>query len=456
MADISSLLIQPEFYGRYNGAPMSLLYLAAYLRQHGKPASILDLSANPLSFEDIIKLFSDLQPDIVGVTSNSVTHLSAIKLAEKIANRFQDSLIVKGGIHETQVPEVTLRRHPCIDITVRGAGEIPLLDIVEALEDGRSPYLARGVSYRHGEEIRENPPPPCLDLDGLPFAARDLLTHSPYYDFEIFQDDLGIAKKTAQVLTTRGCGFNCTFCGSAGTGFRWRTISNIIMELELLALQGYRAVFFDDSVFTFGAIHNSKLRLRFEAVCASLKKLGFEWGCQTRVDQVDDSVLRTMEMSGCTYIYYGIESGCQEQLNALQKGFTIEDIERAIKKTNEHGIRPCGSVIFGSPGETDENIDTTLKMLRRLRSLVSLAAYSLYPDTQAWKKAGLPLDAYEKSYSTESIWDLYDEGRGAIHLISAERATGIYFRAKEALGELLYPPTDVQTPILHNSSHLSL
>lgn len=440
--EISTLLIQPNVYGRFNGAPMSLMYLAAYIRQKNKLVSILDLVANHLSIDDMIKHLSDLQPNIVGVTSNSITHLSAIKLAQKIANRFPDCLIVKGGLHETLVPEITLRRHACIDITVRGAGEIPLLDIVEAIEDGKSPYSARGISFRHGEKILENPPAPCLDLDHLPFAARDLLPHSPYYDFEIFRDDRGIQKRTAQVLTTYGCGFNCTFCGVAGTGFKYRSAWNVTVELELLAHQGYQAVFFDDSVFTFGSLDNPNLRLRFEEICASLGKLRFEWGCQTRVDQVDDSILRIMERSGCTYIYYGMESGCPKQLDTLRKGFTIKDVERAIKKTKEHGIRPCVSVIFGLPDETEETVDTTLKMLKRCMPLVSLSVYALYPGTQAWEQARLPLDAYEKPYSRQSIWELYDEGIGAIHLITAERATDIYIRAKEVLGDLLYPQVE--------------
>ena len=187
------LLLNPEFTeARFKGAPMPLLYAAAPLLDRNREVRIADFSL-PKGF---IPSF-EFKPHIVGITSTSPSHLAACRLASIIKELEPRTLVVKGGIHETYCAETTRLKHPDIDISIRGEGESAFREIVEKFEGGETlfPPIITGNSV--------------ADLDKLPFALRNLLADSPFYNFGIFK-----GRKTAQIMTVRGCPFTCTFCSS--------------------------------------------------------------------------------------------------------------------------------------------------------------------------------------------------------------------------------------------------
>ncbi len=188
------------------------------------------------------------------------------------------------------------------------------------------------------------------NLDDLPFV-------SPY-----FCKNTG---KPVPVLTARGCGFSCAFCDKRlfwGTGISFRSIPNVLEEIELLYNRyGIRKIRFDDYDFLLK-------KQRAVTLCnAFIKKhLKIRWECTTRPDAVDGKLLRLMRLAGCRTIHFGLESGSPRILKTLGKPLDIKKAVKNIRLAKTHDIRVGIFLILGAPGETPGTIRQTKSVLRRL------------------------------------------------------------------------------------------
>ena len=434
------LLVNPPFPARFNGAPMNLLGLATSLHRNGTEVQILDLCLSDQPEQELLAAISASRPMLLGFGSYSPSHLAVIGLAERVKESYPDLPIVKGGIHETFVPNITLARHRAIDYTIQGNGEVPLSGLIEHLLGRRSPASVEGLSYRLPDGragLGQRSPSMVLIRDNdpsrLPIPERRLLSTSAYYNFPVFA-----GKKTAQVMSARGCPFHCSFCPASSYGeskrrYRAQPIERVAAEIEYLKGLGFTALFFDDAVFSIG-------RSRTEELCQVLSEYGMEWGCQTRVDLVDEPLLRRMAASGCTYVYFGVEAGDDHQLEQMRKGIRSDQTWRSIALAAGCDIRVAVSLIVGYPSETDQQLVETFRRLTKCdRTRVSLSAFALYPGTEEWdRRAEIGLvrpESYEQPHSTEEVWRHFDEGVGSIHCIPPERAERILDIAKDILGD---------------------
>ena len=104
-----------------------------------------------------------------------------------------------------------------------------------------------------------------------------------------------------------------------------------------------------------------------EALCRGLGERPLEWICGTRVDMVDEDLLRMMKESGCRYISYGIESGSERMLSeVIKKEITLDQVETALRMTRRAGIGIIANYMFGLPGETEDDLRATLDAVKRL------------------------------------------------------------------------------------------
>ncbi|MFZ1990660.1 MAG: radical SAM protein [Alphaproteobacteria bacterium] len=439
MNNCDVLLVNPAFGARFNGAPMNLVALATFLRRHGVDAQTLDLCIESEPQPTFESALHRLSPRIIALGSYSPTHLAAIDLARTVRSALPEALIVKGGIHETLVPHETLTRHCEIDVVIEGPGEVPLLQMFESAKGRLGLGDIPGISFRNsnGEILRNTRSRslPGPTLDSLPIPDRRLLKRSSYYDFNIFG-----GKRTAQVITTRGCPYSCTFCPASASNkdidpYRWRTIQSIMDEIECIKQQGFDAIFFDDSVFTLNEGRTYK-------ICEEMYGSQLEWACQTRVDCVSPRLLASMKNAGCSYIFFGLESGDEGQLQLMRKDLNPDQSWKALREAIDAGLTVGVSLIVGYPGESESKV---VELLTRLSTFdqrflaVSLSMFALYPGTTEWARAKasgiVQTDSYESAHAQDSIWDRFDEGRGAIHVVDVDYAWRMQQLAENILGE---------------------
>jgi len=156
----------------------------------------------------------------------------------------------------------------------------------------------------------------------------------------------------------------------------------IIEEMRLLYDSfGTEMVWFEEDLFTV----NRKRVLDF---CELMEKElpGRRWGAHSRVDTIDLEMLTRMKQAGCTDLFFGVESGSQKILDLLGKGFTVGQIENAFGLAKKVGMNTEMYLIIGVPGETQEDIEMTKRMIAKLEpSSLDISSLTPIPGTEIYE-----------------------------------------------------------------------
>lgn len=376
--------------------PLGIAYMAGVLQENHIDVEILDASAEDMDFKDVEKELLKRKPDLVALTALTPTIGRALETAQVVKETLPDSIVVMGGYHPTFNFIETLEDEN-VDIVIRGEGEYIMLNLVQALENQSSLHDVKGIVFedKNSKEIVVNPEAPLIqDLDELPFPALNLL---PMKKYRL----LDIDTHMTTMITTRGCPMQCSFCSSAamhGKKIRERSVENIVDEIEYLKTNyDIDTIAFMDDTFTLK-------KRKVMAICDEILKRNIEimWGCTSRVDTLDEKLLKKMKEAGCITIFIGVESADQQQLDNMCKNTTIAKIENAFKIAHKLKIRTIASVALGMPGDTKEIMNKTVKFVHKLKP--NYAIYSLatpYPGTRFYK------EAFEKNLIKIKDWSKY-------------------------------------------------
>lgn len=384
------LVIPPLVERSYSGKFMGVDYLAAALLACRHKVKILDLDIAFTRKNDVLKVYkevlSSFEPQLIGITNMSIQNDIANYLAWFAKKELPNAVVIKGGFHEITGWKFTLElHHDYVDACVIGEGEITIQEIAQSIEKGRweeRKVEIPSVAYWDGNKAILNDG--WMEVNPNLFIPARLL-HYPEYNFEVFD-----FAKTAQVMTVRGCPFQCAFCSEAFFPERihWREIDHIVRELEWLRNNGYKAIYFDDPTFTLKPS-------RVLELIKEIKKRDFIWGCNTRVDLLSEEIIKQMGSAGCVYLFCGIESLIPETLLAMNKtrdpNRYLEKIPSVYKWLYKAGISPSVFLIFGNVRrETDgrilpekwEDIEYTLHQVVKLDiNYISMNILRLLPGT---------------------------------------------------------------------------
>jgi len=359
------LLVKPYWPYPYNKSentfnrfwpPLCLANCAGILKESGFNAKILDFHAlriRPEQINDYVRGF-----DKIFVTSSSLDKWQCpnpdistfIKTCLQIRGLTQELYVM--GYHGTVDPERILRQTKARAV-IR---EEPENSILEICKDRKLSDI-RGVSFFEGNELISTPENERLDLTKLPIPDFGSLDFKRY-SYEI------LGKRFVLLEISRGCPFNCKFCNNTmyGQGIRKKKKEQVFQEISL-AIEKYKAAsgYFIDLNFLSS-------REIVDSLCDYLiqKKYKFKWACQTRPDSLDAGILKKMKAAGCRVIHLGVETYIQELLDLVDKRIKIEKIDQAIKLCRDAGIQTLAFVIFGLPGETEEDRACILAALKKI------------------------------------------------------------------------------------------
>ena len=327
-----------------------------------------------------------VRPGFAGVYSTAFGWPKDKKTADDIKRLDPDIFTCAGGPYPIAARADCLGRGgESFDAVVAGEGEWSVVEMVERLQDGKPLDGVRGIMCRDGTKIMANPPRPLIaDLDSLPFPARELLGDSNRY---IPPPGTYKRKPVAVMITARGCNRRCLFCfqidreRKGGTrGIRYRSVENVLEEMELCARQGYREIKFLDD--TFAADYDRAMRL---AQGIKARRLDLVWFASACVNQVDKPLLRAFKEAGCWAILFGGESGVQKNLNAIRKGITPDQTRKAVRAAKEVGLKVSVPFLFGIPGETfDEGLRTIEFALELDPDVANFHALTPFPGTDLY------------------------------------------------------------------------
>lgn len=335
--------------------PIILAYVAAILEKHGHNVILIDAKALKLSKEEVLKKLIVFNPDILGFRAETYYFHEALEWIRYLKANLSVPVLA-GGINLTFYPREVLSR-PEVDYGIIGEAIDSLPCFLSALENGDDYSRLPGVAYKDKDNrIIINPPESKMyDFDSYPYPARHLLPNNKYYSF------VSQRKNFTIMLTSTGCPYGCIFC-AIPFSYRTRSPKNVVDEIEACYRDfDIREIDFFDAILFMPrerALEIFRLILR--------RKLDIEWSARSRVDVVDERVLKEAARAGCRQIYYGIESTDQKILDSVNKMIKPEDVIEAVKLSKKYGIRTMGFFMVGNPGETMESVRRTIIFAKKL------------------------------------------------------------------------------------------
>ena len=219
-------LLQPTVKSPGNNfLPLGIGYLAGYLEKNGHEPRILDLEVQKFTDEELLQVLADFKPEAVGLTVTIASMAEAIRLGKIFSGHFR--WVLYGGPQPTMEPESFLLRDN--NIVVRGEGELTLLELCNLLPRLNNLSQIKGISFLKNGKPVHNPNRELIkDIDSIPFPARRLY---PLALYEMYLHD----RKATNIITSRGCPFECIFCyNMGGRVYRPRSAENILRELQSL------------------------------------------------------------------------------------------------------------------------------------------------------------------------------------------------------------------------------
>lgn len=371
------LLLYPDAAAQdFSLVSLSLLYVAQPLLEHGIDVEIIDQRFERDFFGELQRRLTP-EPICIGINCITGPQIDQVIAISRFLRGRTDAPLVLGGPHATLFPEQTLQSG-LIDYVVLGKGEVPFLSLVKALKNNASPDGIPNIGYmQSGEMVIRKGTVPEVRVRTLPYhlVAR--------YG----------RPATVPIFTSYGCPYRCAFCVEKVLHpvYHEVPISDVIFMIEqALRLEPQFIDFLDDNFL----INIRRVMDIFSLT--SRKGLFFPWVCMGRVDGVmrmSDEALAFLKHRGLVSIYFGIESGSEKILKLINKKITPEMVMQLNLRMKKMGIQPNYSFMAGFPTETEEDLQATRGLIRRLKQenpnavVWKVNQYTPYPGTELFEVA---------------------------------------------------------------------
>jgi radical SAM superfamily enzyme YgiQ (UPF0313 family) len=333
-----------KIYGQSNSITGPLI-LGGILKKAGHEVAVYEeLNANI----HVNRLIADPSVDVFCFSLMTSNAPRGYELADRI-HKESRARVIFGGMHPTTMPEEALKH---ADQVVVGEAEKVIVDVVEG---------------RRTEPIVQGVPLTCLD-------------EVPFPDYSILKTPC----EAANVISTRGCPYRCTFCTTSRmfAPYRQRSVDNVIEEIRMYKKMGFKYMNFEDDNFTADKERAKEICRRMIAEGLTFKETFF-FG---RTDLAEDEELLTLlHDAHLTRVLIGIESLNQDALNDIHKGQNIENIRAAAKACERHHIRMIASVVLGLDADSREDIHRSVQFAKHIHAYqLQPAILTPYPGTPVY------------------------------------------------------------------------
>ena len=376
-------------------------------------------------YQEILKI----EPQTIIFLSGAVSWEEDKKFLEKIKEKQKTQLIGTGDLFLFN-SENLLKKHKFLDAIML---DFTTSEIVDFLAGNKEVF--KDLVYRKEDRIISNKKSSKKEnIFSLPLPRLDLFPlnkyRCPVTKFNPF----------ATVIISLNCPYHCRFCTYGNLDFKWREVENIIEELNYIHSLGIKEIRFKDN--TFGANRNQVWGL-----CRKMieNKFNFYWSCSSRIDILDEALLKLMKQSGCHTIQFGVESGSQKILDSYNKGFTLEQVRKTFFLCRKLGIRTMAHFILGLPGESEKTVLETINLAKKLKC--DFAAFNI-----ASPRIGSDLrkEAIKNKWLTSSDLSKTDSSL-TYPIIKTEELSSekLWELRNKAIREFYFRPSYIMRKILH-------
>jgi anaerobic magnesium-protoporphyrin IX monomethyl ester cyclase len=344
---------------------LGLLALIAHLEKDGHHCSYFapfGADSGPDRREELLleKILNRAHEfELIGFSPITASWPAALRMAETIKQNYPDQLLAVGGPHAWARDKEILATTP-FDLVVRKEGEATTAELLSALEEGHSLEKIKGLSYKNGSKIIRNPDRPRLNRATLPMPDYNHLEDN------LTADELAPETKIpipiARVTPATGCANSCVWCADF-----WKKevtfldLQNFQKEVDYLISERDSRYFY---LGTHDFFHDIEAALKIAQAMKELRPV-MHWEAQTRANPaVTRSILEDLAAADCRCLHVGIESGCQDLLDAMGKNIVLEEAKKMCEMAREVGIDTHTYWLIGVPYETRETAKITIKTMR--------------------------------------------------------------------------------------------
>lgn len=386
-----------ELYEEDSLPPIGLGYIGTHLRRNGIDLELIDAVDQRMPLQDLIDHLSEIQPDFVAVNIFTTNYELVKDLIEGLS--FHTHVVV-GGLSTKQLYSkiLTWQTTNPIDV-VTGDGEWIMLDIVKGCVQD-APLV--NENNRRVFHIDQNSKYIVKDISDVPLD-RSLFHNEPILH------PIGFIE--ANIVASRGCIYNCSFCAAARSlnrdyPVRERSEASIISELNEIS-QAYPKV---NSIRVLDDLF-LKNRDTVQKAANVFSQFSFQWRSMAHVQtfrNVDDTLMQELKASGCFELFIGIESGSPKILSEINKTKDVSAIVNNLTTVFKAGIHIKGYFIYGFPGETEADMEMTYQLALTLKERAqsfgvnfrtSVFQYRPYHGTQIYHE----LEAQEKNLEVTQV-----------------------------------------------------
>jgi len=344
--------------------PLGFGYLAANLPS-GCEARLWDGVVEPRPNTEVVAEVERFAPDLVALSVWHFNLPAAREVISAIRKRFPGLPIVVGGPTVCGAGERVFEVIEA-DYAIIGEGEKPFARLVELLREGRlddeeARRSVPGLSFRCDGQVVANPPR-WVPLDEIAPCDYDFIRLDEYLARGYRYGAHPRARRTAPIMTTRGCPYGCRYCSASlinGAKVRKRPVQDVLDEIvrlhERFAIDGFNIV---DDNFTFD-LDYAKTMCR-GIISLGLRDLSFCAPNGVRVDRVDAELLELMKRAGWSAVFVAPESGSPATLERMNKHLGLAVVAEKVALIKKAGLQVFGFFMLGYPGETADDFRKTI------------------------------------------------------------------------------------------------
>ncbi|MBD3389031.1 MAG: radical SAM protein [Candidatus Altiarchaeales archaeon] len=363
----------------YYPFPFFLAYAAAVLREGGHEVLIKDCIAEEMTDVEFLEYMKNESAD-VAVFETSTPSIGNDLMWTSKAKELGSKTVLTGP-HATAKGEELLREE-YVDFIITYEYEYPLLELVNALGVDGDFTEIKSLGFKEGGKPVVNGKAPLADVDEMPYPLREELPMEKYID------PFCKHAPNAQMWSSRGCPYQCTYCLEPWVfygmrSYRARSPESVVDEMQyLVESYGAREIYFDDSSFSVD-------QERVRSICGEIVKRGLKvyWSCMADA-KLTEETLRAMKEAGCIAIKFGVESADPRILDNINKHVNLSEVRRVVQLLKRIGIESHATYMFGLPGETRETMEKTLKFAFSLGTDTAQFSMAIpYPGTKFYEQA---------------------------------------------------------------------
>lgn len=333
--------------GYYYWPPIDLIMLSGILAQE-HDIKVIDGIVEKMSYYECLEVIKGFEPGFIVFLTGLASWLGDFAYMERVKLETGSVLIGVGDILLWE-SEDYLAKYSFLDAALLDFTSPSVLQYLAGTKEGLT-----DICYRRGEEIIRTPLGSSKEFT-VPVPKHEL------FPLDKYRIPHGKQRPFTSLLTTYGCPYSCSYCIAEKIPFKYRSLENIMTELDSLVALGVKELFIKD--FTFGAPRQVS-----EDFCKVLieRYPGLSWICSSRANVLDEKMLSLMKKAGCHTIQFGVESASQDLLDENNKMISLPQIKEIFASCRRLGIKTLSHFILGLPGETEESLLSTIRLAKEL------------------------------------------------------------------------------------------